>query len=185
MKKQAGIIVAVFLVAILTAGGVFYLQQRKVEIRRHTGELYSQMTEDGRRYTLPNKQCPSLDNENCPLIDEMIVEKSQIVYGDVTGDWFEEAIVAVASGAGKDIKNGILVYSVVNKKVVLIDEIEGFQMSPLIENGKLVIHTPEFLDTDAGCCPSFHNYTTYTWDKGKFVVSATKRLSSAELNQKK
>jgi hypothetical protein len=111
------------------------------------------------------------------------LKKLEILYGDLTGDAEDEAVVAIPSGgiAGNLV---VLIYSVVNKKVALIDKIEGYKMNPSIENNQLIIQTPFYLKTDANCCPSSFDITTYSWNGKKFVISETKRVTFDEINSK-
>ena len=111
------------------------------------------------------------------------LKKLDILYGDITDDAKDEAVVAIPSG-GTAGNLGVLIYSIVNKRVTLIDKIEGYKIWPSIQNKQLVIQKPYYLKTDANCCPSFFDITTYTWNKNKFAASNTKRVTFDELNGK-
>jgi hypothetical protein len=110
--------------------------------------------------------------------DELL--KLVMVYGDVTGDGINEAVVAIPSG-GTAGNLGVLIYGLVNKKVTLLDEIQGYKIGGLIENHRLVTQVPFYLENEPNCCPSQFDVTTYDWDGENFVATTTKRLSYLEL----
>jgi hypothetical protein len=140
------------------------------EVRTSTTQLYSQILVDGAEYS--TTQTLTLD----------IVKRLRITYADVTGDKNEEAIVGIPSG-GTAGDLGVLIYSIKEDKVNLIDKIEGYKIGALVENNHLVTHVPDYLDTDANCCPSFFKITTYNWNGKKFVSSTAKRISAEEFQK--
>ena len=110
-----------------------------------------------------------------------------IVYGDVTGDGQEEAIVVLyAEGGGNESSNDIFIYSLKSRRPVLLwkfttgDRAEGGLINVNAQGGKLVLELAgknKFVGTnyyrDDGtsgglCCPTLVTRSKYQWVRGKF-----------------
>jgi len=131
-------------------------------------DLFSQIIIDG------NKLGPivKLNNTN--------VKKLDIKHADLNNDGNDEAIVGIPSGGTRgDL--GVLVYSLADQKVTLIGQFVGDKKTAEIKDNQLIIHQPYYLETDANCCPSFYDLTTYSWKDSKFVMTNSKRVSFADL----
>ena len=110
------------------------------------------------------------------------VEPSTIVYGDITGDLREEAIVPIASGGTL----GNLAYLVFtgsgpNASLVLTrtaDRSSSGGIKMTIEDGVLVETAGEFGPSDALCCPSVIKRTTFRWDGARLQVQREERIQS-------
>jgi hypothetical protein len=106
----------------------------------------------------------------------------EIVYGDVTGDRREEAIVPVSSQGTL----GNLAYLVFTMKgnsatLVLTRGLGGGSggISMKLDEGKLVELTPELGPEDPLCCPSAMRKTTFRWDGAKLQVEREEKIEGA------
>ncbi|MBF6600896.1 MAG: hypothetical protein IVW36_10350 [Dehalococcoidia bacterium] len=112
---------------------------------------------------------------------------SQVIYGDLTGDGIDEAVVPLASGGTM----GNIAY------VVLTPSGSGVSALPLpkgdassggvavsVVGGKLVDTRPQYGPNDPNCCPSMLRKTTYGWDGGKFVVASTETVTNPDAGAK-
>ena len=111
-----------------------------------------------------------------------------IVYGDVTGDGQEDAMVVLyAEGGGNESSNDVFVYSLRNDRPKLLwklttgDRAEGGLINVYAYQGKLVLELAgknKFVGTnyyrDDGtsggglCCPTVVTRSKYQWVRGKF-----------------
>ena len=122
-----------------------------------------------------------------PSIDCWSVTMAPIVYGDVTGDGREEAMVVLyAERGGTESSNDVFIYSLKNGRPVLLwkfetgDRAEGGLVKLYAENGKLVVELAgknKFVggnyyatdDTSSGaCCPTVITRSKYHWVRGAF-----------------
>ncbi len=103
--------------------------------------------------------------------------QSEVIYGDLTGDGAEEAVVPISSGGTL----GDIAYVVLTPSVAGVTQIfaspqdaqsEG-GVSVSVEGGKLVETRPVYGPTDPNCCPSQLKTTTYAWDGSKFAQEST------------
>lgn len=122
-----------------------------------------------------------------PSNDCWSVAMTPVVYGDVTGDGREEAmIVLYAERGGTESSNDVFVYSRRNNRLVLLwkfetgDRAEGGLVKIYAENGKLIVELAgknKFIggnfyghdDTFTGdCCPTMITRSKYQWIRGAF-----------------
>lgn len=110
----------------------------------------------------------------------------EIVYGDVTGDRREEAIVPISSQGTL----GNLAYLVFTMKgsspaLVLTRGLGGGSggISMKLDEGKLVELAPELGPEDPLCCPSATRKTTFRWDGAKFQVEREEKLEGTGQNK--
>lgn len=127
----------------------------------------------------------NLDLEHSAPVQQLIKDTggqfvpSQVLYGDLTGDGVEEAVVPISSGGTM----GDIAY------VVLTPSGDGVAVLPLekgdtvaggvavdIVDGKLVDTRPEYGPTDPECCPSMLHKTTYSWNGTKFVIASSQSI---------
>lgn len=143
----------------------------------------------------------SKDAEGIPLGDIWSLEKSAIKYGDLDGDGKDEAFMSLVTNIcdGNMVTNeAVLVYKIVNGKVVKLPEFEYFEEP--CESGKacemsrsagvsvsydakekaIVIHTVFFTDEDAICCPSFQRQTWFKWNGAKFIETKKSEIEKVE-----
>jgi hypothetical protein len=118
------------------------------------------------------------------------VDVAPIVYGDVTGDGQEEAMVVLyAEVGGTESSNDVFIYAMKNGKLTLLwkfatgDRADGGLRRIYAENGGLVVelagknkiigsdlYAPDGTLTGA-CCPTVFTRTKYKWVRGRFVRS--------------
>lgn len=106
----------------------------------------------------------------------------RVVYGDLTGDGEEEAIVVlVQEVSASSAEQYAYIYTVKNGSLSKLTKFvggtsgcvfEGEECSILevsIENGLLIIDRAIPTDQDAKCCPSLHRSTKYRWNGSQLV----------------
>jgi hypothetical protein len=108
-----------------------------------------------------------------------------IIYGDVTGDGREEAIVVLyAEMGGTESSNDVFVYTLKHNKPALLwkfatgDRAEGGLLKTYAHDGKLVVELAgksRFIggnlyggDCTGACQPQFFTRATYQWERGAF-----------------
>lgn len=113
------------------------------------------------------------------------VTVSPIIYGDVTGDGREEAIVVLyAEMGGTDSSNDVFIYTLKHDKPVLLwkfatgDRAEGGLLKTYAREGKLVVELAgkgRFIpgklyggDCTGACQPQFSTRATYQWTRSAF-----------------
>ncbi len=120
-----------------------------------------------------------------PSNDCWSVTMGPVVYGDVTGDGREEAIVVLyAERGGTESSNDVFIYTLKHVKPALLwefttgDRAEGGLIKLYAQNGKLVVELAgqnKFVggnlyggDCTGACRPPFFTRTTYQWTRGEF-----------------
>lgn len=99
-----------------------------------------------------------------------------IIFGDLTQDGIDEAVVPVSSG-GTAGDTAYAVFSVQNNKLTkLFYNLNTYQVILKIEDGQLIEQTPIFTENDANCCPSFHRYTYYKYNKENNKMEIAKTI---------
>ena len=102
------------------------------------------------------------------------IEPSTIVYGDVTGDLREEALVPISSGGTLgNVAYLVFTSSGTNASLVLTrtpDRGNAGGLKMTIEDGVLVETAAEFGPSDPLCCPSVTSRTSFRWDGSKLQV---------------
>jgi hypothetical protein len=115
------------------------------------------------------------------------VSVGPVIYGDVTGDGREEAIVALyAEMGGTESSNDVFIYSLRHGRPVLLwkfwtgDRADGGLVKLYAENGKLVVELAgknKFIGSDyfandgtsnGACCPTVITRSQYQWVRGAF-----------------
>ena len=85
---------------------------------------------------------------------------SNILYGDISGDGREEAVIPLFSGGTAGIV-GYLVYRDIDGQPVLMTGLPGYKVNATIANGELRVSQPLYGANDANCCPSGVEETAY------------------------
>jgi hypothetical protein len=102
------------------------------------------------------------------------LEPGTVVYGDVTGDLREDAIVPIASGGTLgNIAYLVFVPSGGSADLVLsrtLDRSSAGGLKMAIEDGRLVESAAVYAPTDPLCCPSALRLTTFRWDGSRLQV---------------
>ncbi len=102
--------------------------------------------------------------------------QSEVLYGDLTGDGIEDAVVPISSGGTMgDIAYVVLTPS--GSGVATVPMAKGGTTSGgvavSIEGNKLIDTRPQYGPNDANCCPSLLRKTTYAWDGHQLAVAST------------
>lgn len=139
--------------------------------------LFSKIYEHGNQYL---SDISEYKYKN-PIFEEWNPEM-KILYGDVTQDGRDEAVVGIHSGARAGIM-AVMIFSMGKDDVQLLDTIHASQMIPYIEDNNLTIHIPGYDDDDAYCCPSFYNVNSYEWNGDNFEISDTQRFEGKEYQE--
>ena len=104
---------------------------------------------------------------------------SQVLYGDLTGDGIEEAVVPVSSGGTMgDIAYVVLTPSDGGVAVLPMEQGDSATGSVTVDivDGKLVDTRPEYGPTDPECCPSMLRKTAYAWNGSKFAIASSQSI---------
>lgn len=120
--------------------------------------------------------------------DGFEVDSNRTVYGDITGDGSDEAVVITYCGSMHPIEQAF-VYTMKNGAPVLLARLKegnrafgGIVRGHIckncdngisIQNGLLSV---ERSHGDAACCPKYIEKTTYRWDGKKFVQVGSKKV---------
>jgi hypothetical protein len=113
------------------------------------------------------------------------VDVGPVIYGDVTDDGSEEAIVVLyAEMGGTESSNDVFIYTLKHNKPALLwkfatgDRAEGGLVKTYAQNGTLVLELAgqnRFIggnlyggDCTGACQPPFLTRTTYQWKRGAF-----------------
>ena len=98
----------------------------------------------------------------------------EVVYGDLTGDGQEEAVVlTLCNGGGSQILSGGSIYTLREGRPVLLGYVEGGDRADggisqvQIAGGRLVV--TRYGTDDGLCCPTFTVTTAYRLDAGRLV----------------
>jgi hypothetical protein len=109
----------------------------------------------------------------------------QVIYGDVTGDGREDAIVVLyAEMHGTEASNDVFIYTLKHNRPMLLwkfatgDRAEGGLIKTYAQSGKLVVELAgqnKFIggrlyggDCTGACQPPFFTRSTYQWVRGAF-----------------
>ena len=110
------------------------------------------------------------------------IEPSTIVYGDVTGDLREEALVPESSGGTLgNVAYLVFTASGSNASLVLTrtpDRGNAGGLKMTIEDGVLIESAAEFGPSDPLCCPSVTRRTSFRWDGSKLQVLREDRVQA-------
>ena len=115
------------------------------------------------------------------------IERGEVVYGDLTGDGGDEAVVPVTSGGSV----GNIAYLVFTMRhgapsLILTRRLErgsaaGLRMTLRPANGRFVLRetAAEYGPEDPFCCPSVLRETTFRWDGSNLQVDREERTEAA------
>lgn len=117
----------------------------------------------------------------------------RVVYGDLTSDGKEEAIVLLTEEFGaSSAEQYVYIFTIKNGLVAqLTDFIGGTSgcvfageecslLDMKIQDGVLIIDRAIPTDQDAKCCPSFRRSTRYRWEGGRLIeIGKTRRIRNA------
>ncbi|MEX2245474.1 MAG: hypothetical protein WEC75_02210 [Dehalococcoidia bacterium] len=110
-------------------------------------------------------------------LDELIEEvqgqyvQQDVIYADLTGDDYEEAIVPISTGGTQ----GVVAYMVFtpsgdSARRILTQMPEGGGVSVDVVDGKLVETAPVPGPDDPECCPSMLRVTTFDWNGSALAI---------------
>lgn len=112
------------------------------------------------------------------------IAEQEVVFGDVTGDGVEEAIIPFTSGG--TMGNVLyLIYRMdgTQPALVLTRTVDASSPSGIrieVEEDVLVEYVGEFGPSDPFCCPSLLRRTTFTWDGTNLVEDEVERIPAAQ-----
>ncbi len=108
-------------------------------------------------------------------VNEMGITLGKIVYGDVTGDEFEEAIIEMSILTGGTAQpNIVYIYTMKNRRPKLLwyfstgDRADGGYRNAYAQNGRLVIELFNPEGSQGDCCPIKYTRTIYEWRETRF-----------------
>lgn len=103
------------------------------------------------------------------------VERDLVLYGDLTGDGVEEAVVPMSTGGTQGIVGFVVLTPEGDSARSLLMELPTGARGGLslqISNGKLVETQAVPAADDPECCPSMLKVTTYAWDGSVLTVES-------------
>jgi hypothetical protein len=83
-----------------------------------------------------------------------------IIYGDISGDGREEALIPIVSG-GTAGTVGYLIYFAGDREPVFATALTGYKLGARATNGQLVVLEPIYAGWEGNCCPSGISETRY------------------------
>jgi hypothetical protein len=108
------------------------------------------------------------------------LEPGTVVYGDVTGDLREEALVPIASGGTLgNIAYLVFVPDQGGAELVLtrtLDRSSAGGLKLAVEDGVLVETAAVYQGDDPLCCPSALRLTTFRWDGSRLQVDREEQV---------
>ncbi|HEY7801354.1 MAG TPA: hypothetical protein VIE40_01650 [Dehalococcoidia bacterium] len=113
--------------------------------------------------------------------------QSEVLYGDLTGDGIEEAVVPISSGGTMgDIAYVVLTPS--GSGVAAVPMAKGDTTSGgvavSIDGGRLIDTRPQYGPNDPNCCPTLLRKTTYAWDGQQLSVASTASVPNPDAGVK-
>ncbi|HQU83526.1 MAG TPA: hypothetical protein PKY59_10390 [Pyrinomonadaceae bacterium] len=150
---------------------------RKVDFQNFTYEPYC-AGEETEKITVKNGEF-SREKEMDGYTDRFYLKAFQTVYGDLTGDGKEEAVILTVCNTGGtgNFTEGFI-YGMKGGKATLLTRIEGGDRAygglreARIENGILIVESNDVGEAGGACCP-------------EFVVTSFYKLSGSELKETK
>ncbi|GIW09752.1 MAG: hypothetical protein K6U89_04420 [Chloroflexi bacterium] len=97
-----------------------------------------------------------------------------IIYGDISGDGREEAIIPIVSG-GTAGTVGFLVYAAGDREPIFATALTGYKLGARVSNGQLIVLEPIYAGWEGNCCPSGISETRY-----RLVGATLDRLARTE-----
>lgn len=107
----------------------------------------------------------------------------EVVYGDLTGDGADEAVVLIPSG-GTMGNIGFLVYTMEGSDLRLLLDRLGIWVAVEIEGKQLIQVQPLYSADDPECCPSQLKRTYYEWDGSALVVDREETVDNPDVGPK-
>lgn len=166
MKKLV-LISALFVLSAVAASG----QIRNVDFRNFTYSVLALSGEDREKITVKDGNYSRMEEE-----DRSYFAVTDVVYGDLTGDGAEEAVVGVVlnTGGTGNFSSGIIFTMKAGKPVVLTefeggDRADGGLVGASIENGILTVKRNAPGPSSGACCPEFIDATRYKWNGSRLV----------------
>ncbi len=157
---------------------------RKVDFKNFT---YRTKGENGREYSFRLRN-GEYAKEIAPQ-DVHSTRFDRVVYGDLTNDEKDEAIVLlIEEFGGSSAEQYVYIYTIKNGLVSKLTDFiggtsgclfEGKECSLLdleIQDGVLIIDRAIPTDQDAKCCPSLHRLTKYRWDGNRLIEIGKTRI---------
>jgi hypothetical protein len=127
-----------------------------------------------RTFTLKNGELPETRNKQ-GLVDEMGIYLGNVIYGDVTNDNQEDAIVTISILTGGSATPQIVyVFTLENNRPKQLwafstgDRADKGLRKVYAENGQLVIELNSPIDSKGDCCPVFFTRSKYRWTGKNF-----------------
>lgn len=147
---------------------------RSVDFSNFTYSWDGNLGDPKQTFTLKNGELPAT-RDGRGMIDEMGVFFSDVKYGDVTGDGFEEAFVFLSLQTGGSSIPGVLyIYTWQNNRPVLLwsrstgDRADGGFRDAYAENGNLVVELNSSEGKLGDCCATKFERTKYKWNGKEF-----------------
>ncbi|MBI4748385.1 MAG: hypothetical protein HY774_07830 [Acidobacteria bacterium] len=159
---------------------------RSIDFRNFTYPLPDKrFSELGKKVRVVDGTCDDGSNQMCRAYFHV----AEVIYGDLTGDQHEEAVVVTIFGSacGTYYLTNIYVYSLVNRKPLLLAQLkesqveedfkktyrgDKYQLFESVESGRLIKNkqlTVSYFTTGAHCCPE--NVSTFRYElRGKKMV---------------
>ena len=117
------------------------------------------------------------------------VDTNRIIYGDLTGDGHDEAIVITYCGGMHPIEQAF-VYTMTNGRALLLTKLEEGDRAfgGIVDNGiniKNGLLTVERTWGDAACCPKYIEKKMYRWNSRRLVQVGKSQRKKFILNRRK
>ena len=103
-------------------------------------------------------------------------EVKMVTYGALMRNGREQAVVALfGNWGGGSVASGVVqVFDYHAGRAWQTASLPGGEAS--ITNGKLIVTSQEWDDSDPLCCPSLKVMRTYHWSDGEFALTATNQI---------
>ncbi len=131
-------------------------------------------TNPKRTFQLKNGELPATRTPD-GMINEMGGFLGKVVYGDVTGDGAEEAIIYLGIQTGGSATPGaVYIYAVKGNQTKLLwhfstgDRADNGFRRAYAQNGDLVVELNSPIEKRGDCCPTRFTRTRYAWQGNRF-----------------
>lgn len=150
---------------------------RSVDFANFSFPWLRELGDSKQTFTLRSGELKPSRDEN-RMVKEMGVTLQSIVYGDVTGDGEEEAMVVLSMvTGGSAIPHATYIYRSENGRPTLVwafstgDRAEGGLRRVYSDKGELVIERYSPVNSKGACCPTLFTRTYYKWQHKQFDQS--------------
>jgi len=147
---------------------------RSVDFANFTFPWLRELGDSRKTFTLRSGELTPTHNKS-GVVDEMGVALQSILYGDVTADGGEEAMVVLTMvTGGSAIPHAIYIYALEDGKPKLLwgfstgDRAEGGLRRVYPEKGQLVIERYSPVNSKGDCCPTLFTRARYRWQDKHF-----------------